>query len=170
MNITEIRFQNNFIQMKDFPNTPEFQERLLEYSKNFIYPIGMLSPSVVSLLREKAQTVDFDQVKNYLDKNISNILSQFYSTDEIHLIVLFILVLQIQNYFDNQSFILQLEDVVENFHTDKKELNYCLEEIKADLLRYYVQKNINQNKIDSLFSELELVEKEHNNLNIYGQK
>lgn len=170
MNIVEFMIYNNFSQFTIPEDNEILQERLLKYSKLFKYNIGIITEQDLSALKfAQENNITFLKAKSFLEKIISILLKQFYTSEEQLIILGFYLSYSFPSLILEKEMINFLEELIK-FSSEKEELVYCLEEIKYRLLNYYVLYSSDQQKIDELFTELGLIEDRHNSMDIFAMK
>lgn len=161
MNLRLIKAIRNH-DMIDAKDVATWNERIPLYK----YPIGAFPRQVVqnnSQYLARSYKVNID----YFKRLLSQIYSSFYTADEIEIICIYLTLIATSEYLIDASMIPLVSPFIQT-HSEKPEIEFCLEEIKY----YYLFMLLNVNtsaaneSFETIYDELCLIENQHNHFNL----
>lgn len=170
MNIIALIIINSYSQLIPVEDSIQIQEKILEYSNDFKYNIGISTEQSLNIFITNHREINYNTAKNFFINNNEVLFKQFYSKEEQDIITAFHLVYCLPELiYDSEEYATFLESFL-NITSSKEELTYCIEEIKYRLATYYIVKGIKLDVASQLIQELEQIEDRHNATNIFAEK
>lgn len=126
------------------------------------YPIGAFPKQVI---QNNHQYLDrsYKVNLNYFKRLLSEIYSNFYTSDELDIICTYLMLITTNEYSVESSMLPWVTPYIE-IHSEKPEIEFCLEEIKYYYLYMLLDVNTaaaNQS-FETIYNELLLIEDQHN--------
>lgn len=136
---------------------------IIESINAFKYPLGVIPIS--ALENNPLYDVAINDNINYLNDFTQYIFKNIYTQDEINIINVYLLLRNISQYVLSEEILAILIPLI-NIHSEKIEIEYCLDEIRYKYLIHLVYTNTNQNQINELMSYLSSIEEAHNSFRL----
>lgn len=128
---------------------------------NCEYPIGMF-PSYILESNPLYTTQSIESNINYFESWISGIYGELYTEQEIYIISIYLSLFTYVQFTLPQSVLILIDDLL-SVASQKKEIQYFLEEIKYNYLGTLLYSNSSDTEtINTLLNELRAIEVEHN--------
>ena len=137
--------------------------KLKLHINNYVYPLGSVYQNFL-IDREIYFQYTYTENITYFFNIFKLIFTAYYSEQECYLLAIFFtsLIYEYAGNF-NSNFVNLIE---QNFiNSNKIEINYIIEELKFKLAFFYLLQN-NRTRLSQLITELELIEDEHNDIDI----
>lgn len=160
----DIKHLNNFSE-DSFLEVYHIDEEIGKYR----YPLDIFPQNAFN---EMPLVYTYTETYNYLKTNCTWLWRNFYTTDEIDVIVVYLIsigAMAFDGYNYNPEIVAAFERLV-NTTSDKIEIQFCIDEFKYKLLMHYITRNIHPELVTQYFTDLDAIEETHNHILLFGEK
>lgn len=165
IDLFKIKLSNALVQKQKISEVLD-KNSLNSALKQYLYPVGIIPTNALES-GTLYKISSYKENKEYLLDAFNFLFEDKYSNEEKNILILYYIIRAYGQFILRDDMLQELIPLLD-IHSEKKEIEYILEELKYKYLQHLINSG-SQNeieKIQSLIDELEPIESSHNHFNI----